>query len=110
MVVGIAEPQIRQHSIVPTLFHLITAYFWETVGKKIEAMIVYPDCPYCENSNTVLSVEDVSIGDIKLRGVICNNCKKLIALFKDDKEMRERCEGMEDRINSIESELADLSI
>lgn len=73
-------------------------------------MIVYPDCPYCENSNTVLSVEDVSIGDIKLRGVICNNCKKLIALFKDDKEMRERCEGMEDRINSIESELADLSI
>jgi len=35
--VGIAEPQIRQHSIVPTLFpftQVLTAYFWETVSSK----------------------------------------------------------------------------
>lgn len=39
LVVGIAEPQIRQHSIVPTLLpFILTAYFWETVGKTLYGM------------------------------------------------------------------------
>ena len=42
LVVGIAEPQIRQHSIVPTLLlFILTAYFWETVGKTLTHETVF---------------------------------------------------------------------
>lgn len=42
LVVGIAEPQIRQHSIVPTLLlFILTVYFWETVGKTLTHETVF---------------------------------------------------------------------
>lgn len=42
LVVGIAEPQIRQHSIVPTLLpFILTAYFWGLGSKNEKNMDVY---------------------------------------------------------------------
>ena len=46
-------------------------------------MVHYPDCPNCGNASTAMSVVDVEIGGVNLKGIQCNNCKNYIAFYKD---------------------------
>ena len=48
-------------------------------------MVYYPDCPFCENSNSALSAVDVEIDGISLKAIRCNNCKKYFGFFQDVK-------------------------
>ncbi len=68
-------------------------------------MIHYPDCPYCENSNSALSVVDVEIDGIVLKAVLCNNCKRYFGFFQDEKS---QIDELKERIESLESEVSDL--
>lgn len=69
-------------------------------------MVQYPDCPYC--GNQALSVVDVEIGGIQMKGIQCNNpeCNKYVGFFKDyDKEIeeiKERLDDAESRIDDVE--------
>ena len=66
-------------------------------------MTHYPDCPKCENSNTSMSVVDVEIANVKLKGIQCNNCQEIIAYYKDYDhefdELKEKLEDLESRID-----------
>ena len=46
-------------------------------------MVRYPNCPHCGNASTAMSVVDVEIGGILLKGIQCNNCNSFIAFYKD---------------------------
>ena len=69
-------------------------------------MDMYPDCPFCTNSS--LSIVDVEIAGVKLKGVQCNapDCEKYLGFFKDyDKELEEikqRLDDAESRIDDVE--------
>ena len=54
----------------------------------------YPDCPFCENSNSALSVVDVEIDGVQLKGIFCNSCKKYLGFFQDVKPQIEELKGM----------------
>lgn len=66
-------------------------------------MIQYPDCPYCGNSTTALSVVDVEINNYVFKGIQCNSCKKFFGFFqeysKQIEEIMERLDELENRIN-----------
>lgn len=60
-------------------------------------MVQYPDCPYC--GNQALSVVDVEIDGLQLKGIQCNNpdCKRYVGFFKDyEKEIEEIKERLDD--------------
>ena len=69
-------------------------------------MVQYPVCPYCDNQ--ALSVVDVEINGIRLKGIQCNNpdCGRYVGFFKDyDKvleEIKENLNELESRIDDIE--------
>lgn len=69
-------------------------------------MLQYPDCPQCGNANTSMSVVDVEIGGIRLKGIQCNHCKSFIAYYKDyDSEfefIKESIDELDSRIENIE--------
>ena len=52
-------------------------------------MVHYPNCPHCGNASTAMSVVDVEIGGVSLKGIQCNNCKNIIAFYKDYDEQLE---------------------
>ena len=52
-----------------------------------------------------MSVVDVEIGGICLKGVQCNNCEKIVAIYKDyEKEITE----LKDTVEEIEGRISDL--
>ncbi len=69
-------------------------------------MIHYPDCPFCENSNSALSVVDVEIDGIQLKGICCNNCNKYLGFFQD---VKAQIEELKEKIESLESDVSDLT-
>ena len=75
-------------------------------------MVSYPDCPYCGNS--ALSIVDVMIDGINLKGIQCNNssCLKYIGFFKDNTEIinniNEKIEDLESDLDSAENRIDDL--
>ena len=71
-------------------------------------MTNYPDCPYCGNSNTALSVVAVEIDGFKLKGIQCNNpsCQRYLGFFQDCSDelfkLKEKINDLEGRIDDIE--------
>lgn len=67
-------------------------------------MVQYPDCPFCGNAS--LSIVDVEINGISLKGVQCNACSKFIGYYKDNdskiKEISESIEDIDSRIRDLE--------
>lgn len=70
-------------------------------------MVQYPDCPYCGNSTSALSVVDVEIDGYKLKGIQCNNCSKYFGFFQD---YSNQIQEITDKLDSLESELNDINI
>ena len=72
-------------------------------------MLLYPDCPFCGNSNSAISVVDVEINGIVMKGVQCNNCKKYFGLFKDFseeiKDLKEKTDELESTIQDLEDNI-----
>ena len=70
-------------------------------------MVQYPDCPFCGNSNTALSIVDVVIGGENLKGIQCNapDCSKFIGFFKD---YNERIKSIDGRLDELESRIEDV--
>ena len=72
----------------------------------------YPDCPFCGNST--LSIVNVIIEDLQLKGIQCNNptCSKYIGFFKDDTEIintiNEKIDDLESDLDSAENRIDDL--
>lgn len=70
-------------------------------------MVLFQDCPHCGNSSTSTSIVDVEIGGISLKGIQCNNCKKILVCFKDFdsdiKELKESLNDLESRVDDLES-------
>ncbi len=72
-------------------------------------MIHYPECPFCGNSNTALSVVDVEIDGGTLKGIRCNNpqCYRFLGFFQDCKneidEIKESISDLESNVNDLES-------
>lgn len=70
-------------------------------------MVQYPNCPFCGNSSTALSIVDVEIDNILLKGVKCNNpeCGKYMGFFKDEEEklkkISDSVEELENRIDEL---------
>jgi len=69
-------------------------------------MIQYPDCPFCDNSNSALSVVDVEIDGVKLKGICCNSCKKYLGFFQD---VKPQIEELKEIIENLESNITDLT-
>ena len=69
-------------------------------------MIHYPDCPFCENANTALSVVDVEIKGIKLKAIQCNSCSKYLGFFQD---VRSQIDELKEQIDGLESDMSDLT-
>lgn len=67
-------------------------------------MVQYPDCPFCENSNSALSIVDVEIDGFLLKGIQCNNCKKYIGFFQD---VKPQIDELKEQIENLESEISD---
>jgi len=65
----------------------------------------YPDCPYCGNSTSTLSIVDVEINGAKLKGIQCNNCKKYIGFFQDNSQ---ELNDIRERIEELESDVSDI--
>ena len=69
-------------------------------------MVQYPDCPFCKNSNSALSVVDVVIDGFVLKGIFCNGCKKYIGYFQDIEpqiaELKEKIEELESNVSDLE--------
>ena len=68
-------------------------------------MVHYPNCPYCDNQ--ALSVVEVEINGIRLKGIQCNNpeCSKYMGFFRDyDDVLKE----LKDAIDEIKSDIEDL--
>lgn len=69
-------------------------------------MEYYPDCPYCDNASSALSVVDVEIDNYRLKGILCNNCKRYLGFFQDNtKQLKE----IKESIESLESDVSDLT-
>ncbi len=66
----------------------------------------YPDCPFCENSNSALSVVDVEIDGVQLKGIFCNSCKKYLGFYQD---VKPQIEELKEKIESLESVVSDLT-
>ena len=67
-------------------------------------MVQYPDCPFCGNATSALSIVDVEINGIMLKGIQCNSCTKYIGFYFDhSKELKE----IMDRIDDIENSFND---
>ena len=72
-------------------------------------MIYYPDCPFCGNSNTALSVVDVEVDGFHLKGIRCNNsqCNRFLGLFQDCEkqfdETKENISDIESKVDDLES-------
>lgn len=68
-------------------------------------MAHYPNCPYCDNQ--ALSIVDLDINGVLLKGIQCNNpkCCRYVGFFKDyDNTLKE----LEDAIDNLKSEIEDL--
>ena len=69
-------------------------------------MVQYPDCPHCGNASTSMSVVDVEIGGVRLKGIQCNHCKNFIAHYKDYysefKSVKESLEELNSRVDDLE--------
>lgn len=69
-------------------------------------MVQYPDCPFCGNSNSALSIVDVEINGIFMKAVYCNNCQKYFGFFQDvNKQIKE----LKDSVDNLESAVSDLT-
>lgn len=66
-------------------------------------MVQYPDCPYC--SNSALSIVDVDINGVALKGILCNSCNKFCGFFQD---VKPQIDELKEQIDSLESEVSDL--
>ncbi len=69
-------------------------------------MIHYPDCPYCGNSNSAVSVVDVEINGIKMKAIQCNSCKNFFGFYQD---VQNQIDNLTKRIESIENEISDFN-
>ena len=69
-------------------------------------MVHYPDCPYCGNATSAISVVDVEIDGYKLKGIQCNNCQKYFGFFQ---EFSEQFCKMNEKLDNIESSIADIT-
>jgi predicted NBD/HSP70 family sugar kinase len=69
-------------------------------------MVYSTICPDCGNANNAMSIVNVEIGGTNLKAVRCNNCGKILYVFKDyGKELEEINEKMSDldrRLDEIE--------
>lgn len=65
-------------------------------------MVQYPDCPHCGNASTAMSVVDVVIGGVSLKGIQRNHCKSFIAFFKDYDDQFEK---LRNTIEELEGEI-----
>lgn len=67
-------------------------------------MVYYPDCSFCEN--TSLSIVDVEVNGVPLKGIQCNSCGKFVGFYKDDlqklNEFSEALEDLESRVSDLE--------
>ncbi len=68
-------------------------------------MVQYPDCPYC--GNQALSVVEVEIDGVLLKGIQCNNpeCKRYVGFFRDYNKVFEH---INNSIENIENHISDL--
>ena len=69
-------------------------------------MVLYPNCPYCVNSNSALSIVDVEIDGIILKAVYCNNCQRYFGFFQD---VKSQIDELTERVESLESAVSDLT-
>lgn len=69
-------------------------------------MVQYPDCPYCGNATSALSVVDVEIDGYKLKGIQCNNCQKYFGFFQD---FSEQFRKINEELDNVESTLSDMT-
>ena len=69
-------------------------------------MVYYPDCPFC--SNRALTIVDVEIGGVRLKGIRCNSneCMKFTGFYKDDSdalnELSEKVEDLDSKVSDLE--------
>ena len=68
-------------------------------------MIQYPDCPFCTNLNSGLSIVDVEISGVRLKGIQCNACKRYIGYYQDNNELFTE---LSEKISDMESSISDL--
>lgn len=66
-------------------------------------MVHYPNCPYCGNSTSALSVVDVEIDGYKLKAIQCNGCEKYFGFFQDHtKDIQKINEQLDDISSAID--------
>ena len=65
-------------------------------------MVQYPNCPHCGNASTAMSIVDVEIGGICLKGIQCNNCKGYIGFYKNYDDQLEK---IRNTIEELEGEI-----
>lgn len=67
-------------------------------------MVQYPICPKC--TNTELSVIDIEIDGLKMKGVQCNSCEEILWVFQDYsiiiEELKDNLESLESRVGDLE--------
>ena len=67
-------------------------------------MAYYPNCTFC--GNTGLSIVDVDINGVLLKGIQCNACQKFVGFYKDDssqlKELSENVDDLDSRVSALE--------
>ena len=71
--------------------------------KQTIIMVLYPDCPYC--NNTALSIVDVEINGVTLKGVQCNDCKKFCGFFQD---VKAQLDELKEKVDSLEGDVSEL--
>ena len=67
-------------------------------------MVIYPNCPKCENSG--LSIIDIEINGRKLKGVQCNFCNEIVWVYQDNlkeiNDLKEIFDSLESRVEDLE--------
>ena len=73
-------------------------------------MVLYPDCPKC--TNTELSIVDVEVQGMQLKGIKCNSCGEFLGFFQDSlkpfKELKEKVDDVESTMSDIEDEISSI--
>ena len=63
----------------------------------------YPNCTFC--GNTGLSIFDVDINGVLLKGIRCNACQKFVGFYKD---YSEEVNKLSEDIDDLKSRVSDL--
>lgn len=69
-------------------------------------MVHYLVCSFCGNETNALSIEDVYVQGVLLKGIKCNNpeCGKYLGFYKD---YQEELKEIHESIDEIESNMDD---